>query len=97
MLERRTIYWLHAGPTANLVIVLILLGTFWIYLPEFREWTPLFAVLLPILFHLSNKVAIRAWDFYVIARDARRINQLRRHSDGSVIEVEVTSLLAALK
>ena len=67
------------------------------YLPESREFTPLLVVVLPILFHLSNKVAIRAWDFYVIARDARRINQLRRHSEGSVIATKVTSLLAALK
>ena len=77
--------------------ILILSGAFWMYLPEFREWVPLFAALLPILFHLSNKVAIRAWDFYVVARDARRINQLRRHPDGSDIVAEVTSLLAALK
>tara|TARA_B100002051_G_scaffold234523_1_gene234438 strand:- start:946 stop:2481 length:1536 start_codon:yes stop_codon:yes gene_type:complete len=100
-LDARTTYHLLASMLGPLLIwplpILILSGTFWIYLPEFREWTPLFAVLLPILFHLSNKVAIRAWDFYVIARDARRINQLRRHSDGSVIEAEVTSLLAALK
>ncbi|MED6297260.1 MAG: hypothetical protein VX828_03070, partial [Candidatus Thermoplasmatota archaeon] len=100
-LDARTTYHLLASMLGPLLIwplpILILSGAFWMYLPEFREWTPLFAVLLPILFHLSNKVAIRAWDFYVIARDARRINQLRRHSNGSVIEAEVTSLLAALK
>ena len=100
-LDARTTYHLLASMLGPLLIwpipILILSGSFWMYLPEFREFTPLLVVVLPISFHLSNKVAIRAWDFYVIARDARRINQLRRHSEGSVIATKVTSLLAALK
>ena len=30
-------------------------------------------ILLPFAFHLSNKVALLAWDLHIIARDARRL------------------------
>ena len=52
-------------------------------------------ILLPFAFHLSNKVAISAWDFHVIARDARRLNRLRRNPQ--MIGKDIDDLLAALK
>ena len=100
-LDARTTYHLLASMLGPLLIwpvpITILSILFWINLPEYREWTLLFIVTLPVLFHLSNKLAIRAWDLHVISRDARRINRLRNHKDGQVIANEVKGLLAVLK
>ena len=57
----------------------------------------LIAILLPIAFHLSNKVAILAWNLYVMFRDARRLNRLRHDSESLVLDQDVKDLLAALK
>ena len=57
----------------------------------------LIATLLPIAFHLSNKVAILAWNQYVTFRDARRLNRLRHDSESLVIAKDIMDLLAALK
>jgi hypothetical protein len=57
----------------------------------------LIAILLPISFHLSNKVAIIAWNLYVTSRDARRLNRLRHDSESLVIVKDIMDLLVALK
>ena len=53
--------------------------------------------LLPFAFHLSNKIALLAWDLHIIARDARRLKQLRHGSEGQMIAKEIADLLAVLK
>ncbi len=100
-LDARTTYHLLASMLGPLLVwpipIIIVSMVFWMYLPGYRGWLPLLIITLPVLFHISNKVALRAWDLHTTARDARRINRLRRHFDGKVIADETTSLLAALK
>ncbi len=100
-LDARTTYHLLASMLGPLLIwplpIIGIACAFWIFLPDFRVWTPLFALSLPILFHISNKLALSAWDFYVIARDATRIARLRKHPETKSIDEEITKLLAALK
>ena len=57
----------------------------------------LIVALLPFAFHLSNKVALLAWNLHVTSRDARRLNHLRHDSESLVIVKDITDLLAALK
>ncbi|MEE2747972.1 MAG: 1-acyl-sn-glycerol-3-phosphate acyltransferase [Candidatus Thermoplasmatota archaeon] len=57
----------------------------------------LVALLLPIAFHLSNKVALLAWDFHVISRDARRLNRFRRSPESQMIVKDIIDSLAVLK
>ena len=86
------------GPLLVWPIPIIVLSIiFWMNFSELREWTLLVTVSLPILFHLSNKIALVAWDLHITARNARRINRFRRHAEGQAIVDEVASLLAALK
>jgi len=54
-------------------------------------------LMLPLLFHLSNKVAILAWDLYVISRDANRLQKIHRSKDGQYIADEFNKILAVLK
>ncbi len=100
-LDARTTYHLLASMLGPLLIwpipIACISCAFWFYLPELRGWLPLFVILLPVIFHLSNKVALCAWDLHVVARDARRINRLRKHPDGKSITESATNLLAALK
>ena len=55
------------------------------------------AVLLPFAFHLSNKIALVAWDLHIIARNARKIGQLNRSSEYQAIVDDTSNILAALK
>jgi uncharacterized RDD family membrane protein YckC len=55
------------------------------------------SIFLPFAFHLSNKIALFAWDLHIIARDARRLNQLRHGSEGQMIGTDIADLLAVLK
>jgi len=55
------------------------------------------ATLLPFAFHLSNKIAILAWDLYIIARDARRLKHLRQSPEAQMIAKDIEDLLAVLK
>ena len=57
----------------------------------------LIAILLPLAFHLSNKIALLAWDLHIISRDARRINRFGRSSATEPILKDIRELLAALK
>ena len=59
--------------------------------------TLVIAILLPFAFHLSNKVALLAWDLHVIARDARRLERLRKGSEAQMIAKDIEDLLAVLK
>jgi len=53
------------------------------------------AALLPIAFHLSNKVALIAWDLHVVSRDARRLARL--HKDSESLRKDIVESLAVLK
>ena len=59
--------------------------------------TLVIAILLPFAFHLSNKVALLAWDLHVIARDARRLGRFRNGSEARMITKDIEDLLAVLK
>ena len=100
-LDARTTYHFLASMLGPILIwpvpITILSVIFWTNLPQYRHLLIIFIFVLPIIFHLSNKVAIRAWDLHVIARDARRIKRLRNHNDGQIIASEVKSILAVLK
>ena len=100
-LDARTTYHLLASMLGPLLIwpipIIVLSIIFWMNFPELREWTLFVTVSLPILFHFSNKIALVAWDLHITARNARRINRFRRHTEGQAIGDEVASLLAALK
>ncbi len=100
-LDARTTYHLLASMLGPLLIwpipIIGITCAFWFCLPELREWTILLILSLPILFHISNKIALWAWDLYVTARDAYRIERLRKHPDTSSFNEAVTDLLAALK
>ena len=54
-------------------------------------------VLLPFAFHLSNKIALLAWDLHIISRDARQINRFARNHTSEPILKDIHDLLAALK
>jgi hypothetical protein len=57
----------------------------------------LIAILLPLAFHISNKVATLGWNLHITSRDARSLNRLRHDSKSLVIVKDITDLLAALK
>ena len=54
-------------------------------------------LLLPFAFHLSNKIALLAWDLHIISRDARQINRFARNHTSEPILKDIHDLLAALK
>ncbi len=101
-LDARTTYHFLASLLGPLIIWPIPI-TIFIIIAIFGPWAipPLqiliITILLPLAFHLSNKIAITAWDLHIISRDARRLNRLRRHSESQSITKDITDLLAALK
>jgi len=52
---------------------------------------------LPLAFHISNKIALLAWDLHIISRDARRTSRFGRSSTTTPILNDIRDLLAALK
>ena len=101
-LDARTTYHFLASLLGPLIIWPIPIVIF-IIAAIFGPWTIpalqilITALLLPLAFHLSNKVAIIAWDLHVVSRDARRLNRLRRDSESQSIRKDIVDLLAALK
>jgi predicted membrane protein len=51
----------------------------------------------PITFSISNKIALIAWDNYVIARNASRIGRFSSSSLGKKTQSDAEELLAVLK
>ena len=101
-LDARTTYHFLASFLGPLVVWPIPILIF-ILVAIFGPWTLpalhtlVIALLLPIVFHISNKVSIMAWDFHVTSRDARRLNRLRRSSESQIIAKDIVDLLAVLK
>ena len=101
-LDARASYHFLASQLGPLIIWPIPIAIF-VIVALFGPWSfgllqvLLIAALLPFAFHLSNKVAILAWNLHVTSRDARRLNRLRHDSESLVIVKDITDLLAALK
>ena len=101
-LDARTTYHFLASLIGPLIIWPIPIGIF-LLTAIFGPWVIstlqiiVIVILLPVAFHLSNKVAILAWDLHIISRNARRLNRLRRDSESQSIGKDIVDLLAALK
>ena len=101
-LDARTTHHFLASLLGPLIIWPIPVFAF-ILIAIFGPWsitavhTLVIALLLPILFHISNKVSLMAWDLHVTSRDARRVNRLRRSPDSQMITKDIVDLLAVLK
>jgi 1-acyl-sn-glycerol-3-phosphate acyltransferase len=101
-LDARTTYHFLASLLGPLIIWPIPISIF-VITAILGPWTiPLAqifiaAACLPIAFHISNKVAIIAWDLHVISRDARRLSRFHRNPESKIIVKDIAKLLAALK
>ena len=99
-LDARTTYHLLASMLGPLIIwplPIAIIALFAIYGPFSLSTlhTVLIVLILPVLFNFSNKIALVAWDLHVTARDARRLQRMRRKSPS--IRNDIVELLAALK
>ena len=99
-LDARTTYHLLASMLGPLIIwplPIIIIALFAIFgpLPLSTLHAVLIVLGLPVLFNFSNKIALLAWDLHVTARDARRLQRMRRKSPS--IRNDIVELLAALK
>ena len=101
-LDARTTYHFLAAMLGPMIVWPLPITAF-ILLAAFGPWALpytqiiLIAILLPFAFHISNKVALIAWDLHILSRDARRIGQLHRSSEYQAIVDDTDIILAALK
>ena len=101
-LDARASYHFLASQLGPLIVWPIPIGLF-VIVALVGPWSiaslhvVLIALLLPLAFHLSNKVAIIAWNLHITSRNARNLNRLRHDSESLVIAKDITDLLAALK
>ena len=101
-LDARTTYHFLAAMLGPMIVWPLPIAAFIIF-AVFGPWalpytqTIMIAILLPFAFHLSNKIALTAWDLYIIARNARKIGQLNRSSEYQTIVDDTSNILAALK
>ncbi len=101
-LDARTTYHYLASMLGPLIVWPIPI-TIFILIAIFGAWDitatqiVIATVSLPFLFHLSNKIAIMAWDMYVISRDANRLKNISRSEEGQYIAEEFRKILAVLK
>ena len=101
-LDARTTYHFLAAMLGPMIIWPIPIAIFVVFafmgpLALSTSQIALIAILLPLAFHLSNKIALLAWDLHIISRDARRINRFGRSSATEPILKDIRELLAALK
>ena len=101
-LDARTTYHFLAAMLGPMIIWPIPMAIFALYaffgpLTISALQIALITVLLPFAFHLSNKIALLAWDLHIISRDARCINRFGRNSTNVPILKDIHDLLAALK
>ncbi len=54
-------------------------------------------IISPVAFHISNRIAMYAWDLHVQSRDARRLLRFSKTKQGINAGASVRDLLAALK
>ena len=101
-LDARTTYHFLAAMLGPMIVWPIPITSFIVF-ALVGPWTfsaqqvIIIAILLPIAFHLSNKIALVAWDLHILSRDARRIGQLHRNSESQGIADDTNKILAALK
>ena len=101
-LDARTTYHFLAAMMGPMIIWPIPISIFIIFaffgpLALSASQIVIITVLLPFAFHLSNKIALLAWDFHIISRDARQINRFARNHTSEPILKDIHDLLAALK
>ena len=101
-LDARTTYHFLASMLGPMIIWPIPMAIFALYaffgpLTISALQIVLITVLLPVAFHLSNKIALLAWDLHIISRDARQINRFARNHTSEPILKDIHDLLAALK
>ena len=100
-LDARTTYHFLASMLGPLIVWPIPIAIFAVGAIFANPWSfPILmiftiAALLPLAFHLSNKVALIAWDLHVVSRDARRLSRL--HNDSQPLRKDIVESLAALK
>jgi uncharacterized RDD family membrane protein YckC len=100
-LDARTTYHFLASMLGPLIVWPIPIAIFVVGAIFVNPWSfsiPMISImgaLLPIAFHLSNKVALIAWDLHVVSRDARRLARL--HKDSESLRNDIVESLAALK
>jgi hypothetical protein len=60
---------------------------------------PTLALLLicPVAFHVSNQIAMLAWDLHITSRDARRLHRFSKSEQGINATASVIEILAVLK
>lgn len=60
---------------------------------------PTLAILLicPVAFHVSNRIAMLAWDLHITSRDARRLHHFSKSEQGINATASVIEILAVLK
>ena len=60
---------------------------------------PTLAILIitPVAFHISNRIAMYAWDLHILSRDARRLHRFSKSQEGINANRTVIDLLAVLK
>ncbi|MDP7328965.1 MAG: 1-acyl-sn-glycerol-3-phosphate acyltransferase [Candidatus Thalassarchaeaceae archaeon] len=101
-LDARASYHFLASQLGPLIVWPFPIGIF-VIVALVGPWTiaplhiALIAILLPLAFHISNKVATLGWNLHITSRDARSLNRLRHDSKSLVIVKDITDLLAALK
>ena len=101
-LDARASYHFLASQLGPLIIWPFPIGIF-VIVAIVGPWTlaplhiALIAIALPLVFHLSNKGALLAWNLYITSRDARSLNRLRRSSEAQMITKDIVDLLAVLK
>ncbi len=100
-LDARTSYHILAGllgplliwPIPTIIVTIIVMKIFSLSI------LPTLGILLamPLAFHISNLVAMRAWDLHVISRDARRLQRFSKTKQGADAEAAAMEILAVLK
>lgn len=100
-LDARTTYHVLAAllgplliwPIPAIIVTIFLMTTF--------SLSPLIAIVIllitPFAFHVSNLIAMRAWDLHTQSRDARRLQRFSKSKQGIEAEAAAIKLLAVLK
>ncbi len=100
-LDARTTYHVLAAllgplliwPIPAIIVTIFLMTTF--------SLSPLIAIVIllitPFAFHVSNLIAMRAWDLHTQSRDARRLQRFSKSKQGIEAEAAAIKLLAVPK